>query len=242
MSTDQEIFDGAEPVEEPTEVVEEVTEEPKGEEPEAEVVAEEETPAEESPSSEESNVPITALHGERDRRKAAELRNKELEEQLNSQPKPDPTSVFEDEAKFRAEITSDFEQRLLTTRLEMSERYSRNTHGDEAVDSALDWFVPAAKESPLLQQKFNDAGNDVGEVVRLYNAHIEAEKLQDVDAYKAELKAEAKAEALKEIEAEQAKKSTLLDSIPDSLVSDPSAGNLNSKAFKSPTDEELFDQ
>lgn len=246
MQTDKEIFDGEEPeVETKVEPEVETEEKPTGEEqaaaPEKEAAkAEDESPDESSPDSEKSTVPITALHGERDRRKAAEDRARELEEQLKSK-KTDPTSVFEDENKFRDEIMSEIRNERLRDRLELSEKFARKFHGNEVVDEAMDWFIPAAKESPLLQQKFNEAGNDVDKVVELYKAHLEAEKLEDIDAVKAKLKEEAKAEVLKELEAKNSEKSKLRDSIPESLAGDASAGGLSSQQFHQPSDEELFD-
>ncbi len=242
MSTDAELFDGEEVSEEVTETTE-VTEAPTGEKDtteEVEAKTEESEPEESSPDPESSVIPITALHGERDRRKAAEARAKELEAKLSESEKPDPTSVFEDENKFRQEILTKVEQDRLADRLEMSEKYARLHHGDETVDKALDWFVPAAKESPLLQQKFNEAGNDIGKVVELFQGHEKIAKLDDPNAFE-ELKAKAKAEALAEIEAEKAKKANLANSIPESLTDESSTGNLSSKTVKRLSDEELFD-
>ena len=251
MSTDAVIFDGAEPEPADAEKAEqEQVEAPKGEktevEPEKEATKEEAKEAdsqESSPDPESSVIPITALHGERDRRKAAEARAKELEEQLSSKDEAEPTSVFTDETKFRDEILSKVEQDRLADRLEMSEKFARRFHGDEVVDKAMDWFIPAAQENPTLQKKFNDAGNDVDKVVELFKANEAVSKLDDPEALERELakaREEGKAEALKELQAAQAKKSELTNSIPESLVDDSSSGSLGSKTVKAPTDEELF--
>ena len=247
MISDEELFDGAEPPKQEETAKEEPTkakEEPTGEKQEADesVEAKAETPEPEEPSpGSDDHVPLKALHGERDRRKAAENRAKELEEQIASQTKPDPTSVFEDEQKFRDEFKNEIRAELVQERLVLSEKFARKLHGDETVDAAIDWFAVAAKDSPLLAEKFRESGNDVDTIVSLHNSHQEAKKLEDIDAYKAELKAEAKAEALKELKAEQDAKAKLRNSIPDSLTDDPSSGGIRSDAFTEPTDEELFD-
>ena len=248
MNSDEEIFDGAEPEEVKTEVeteTEDTTgakEDEAAPEQEAESTTESEDSQEEvsSPDTEEQTVTIKARHGERDRRKAAELRARELEEQLSQNQQKDPTSVFEDENTFRSEISDEIRNQVVQNNLELTERFARKIHGDEAVDSAIDWFKSAAESSPLLLEKFHKSGNDVDEVVNLHKAHLEAEKMTDIDAYKEQLKAEAKAEALKEIEAEQAKKDSLRDSIPDSLVEDASVGSRKQNSFEEPSDEELF--
>ncbi len=241
--TDEEIFgDG------PTETIEvveaqpepepEVKEELTGEKEEVVEAEATEQPQEESPSPEESQVPITALHGERDRRKVAEARAKELEAQLET--KKDPTSVFEDENAFRQEMSADFNQKLTNTVLSLTENFARRTHGDEVVDQAIDWFKDAARETPLLQQRFNEAGNDVETVVSLYKSHKSAEELQDVDAYKAKLRAEVEAEVKAELEGKAASKSKLRDSIPESLVGEPSAGAPKAEVALDTSDEAVF--
>lgn len=247
MNSDEEIFDGAEPVveEKEPEPTEETTGEKEDEvkaDAETESTAESEDSQEEvsSPDTEEQTVTIKALHGERDRRKAAELRAKELEEQLSQNQKKDPTSVFEDENTFRSEISEEIRSQVVQSNLALTERFARRIHGDEAVDNAISWFKEAADSSPTLLKKFHDSGNDVDEVVNLYNKHLEAEKMNDIDAYKAQLKAEALAEAKKELEAEQAKKDELRDSIPESLTEDASIGSRKAKPFEEPSDEELF--
>ena len=103
MKTAEELYDGKETTEEGI-----VVEEPKGEEEtkqeetkeESEKESKEETKSEEetkdeSPSSvEETKVPISAMHGERDRRQAAEKENAELRAKIDESNKADPTSVF----------------------------------------------------------------------------------------------------------------------------------------------------
>lgn len=245
--TAESLYDGAEIQEElPIETEETEVKAEESEEQEVKAEAAPETGEKEEESSSEdqqeaspapegdTKVPMSVVHGERDRRKAAESRAKELEEKLAATESKETTSVFEDEAKFRQELEAGFDAKIQQTMLAMSERFSRRHHGDEKVDSAIDWFKEAAPESPVLVQKFNESGNDVDKVVQLYESHLEAQKLEDVDAYKEQLKAEAKAEALAELKAEQAEKSKLRKSIPDSLVDDSSAGGLSSKDWGGP--------
>lgn len=196
MKTVEEVFDGEES-EETSET------EPTGEveteaEPEAEVEAKEE-PEEEtkdaSPASEdETKVPLSAMHGERDRRKAAERERDDLKSQLDDSKKADPTSVFEDESKFRDEIHTDLNQTLTNHTLNQSEFFAAREIGRDKLDQKIEIFKTLVENNPEIRQRFASAVSPYHELIDIVDQHDEMEKMKDLDGYKATLKAEARAE------------------------------------------------
>ena len=245
IATEAELYDGTGTTEEIV-VVDETKgeEETKDEEPEKETKSEEET-KDESPSSveetKETTVPISAMHGERDRRQAAEKENVALKEKLEESNKTEPTSVFEDESKFRTELATDFNQQLTNQNLNQSEFFTAREIGRDVLDQKIETFRKLAEDNPELRQRFAIAVSPYHELVDIVNQHDELEKMKDVDGYKAKLKSEARAEVKKELEKEIEDKANLRESIPDSLVGDASAGGISSKgSFEKPTAEELY--
>lgn len=247
MSTIDEILDGVEETGEQVETTtEEVTAEadaPKEEaaETETETIEVEEKPETEASPAPESIVPVSALHGERDRRKAAEAKLKELEAQIADKDKPAPTSVFDDEGKFRQELESAVDAKLRNTVLGLTEVFARRIHGDETVDKAIDWFSETAASSPVLLQEFQQS-QDVDVVVGLYKKHLEAEELKDVPGQKAKLEAQVREEIEAKIRKEYEDKAALQNSVPTSLVGESSAGGLTSQDsdWTPPAAEDLY--
>lgn len=240
----EELYDGAETTEE---IV--VVEEPKGDEPKEDPKDDpKEDPKDDSdgnggspPPVDETKVPISAMHGERDRRQAAEKENADLRAQIEESKKADPTSVFEDESKFRNEISADLSQQLTNQSLNQSEFFVARELGRDVLDQKISVFKDLAKDNPELVQRFSNSVSPYHELVDIVNQHDELNKMKDLDGYKAKLRAEAKAEVKAEIEKEQEAKDKLRDAIPDSLVGDASAGGISSKgSYEPPTAEELY--
>lgn len=247
IATEAELYDGKGTTEE---IV--VVDETKGEEEtkdeateETQDAKKEEETKDESPSSveetKETTVPISAMHGERDRRQAAEKENVALKEKLEESNKTEPTSVFEDESKFRNELATDFNQQLTNHSLNQSEFFAARELGRDVLDQKIEAFKKLAEDNPELRQRFAIAVSPYHELVDIVNQHDELDKMKDLDGYKAKLKAEAKVEVKKELEKEIEEKEKLRKSIPDSLVGDDSAGGISSKGtFEKPTAEELY--
>ena len=182
-----------------------------------------------SPASEiETKVPISAMHGERDRRQAAEKERDELKAQLDESNKVEPTSVFVDEEKFRQEIASELNQKLTNASLNQSEFFAGREFGKDVLEQKIEKFKTLIETNPDLKQRFVNAISPYHELVDIVDKHDELAKMDDLDAYKAKLKAEAKAEVKAELEKEAKDKTELRDSVPDSLVGDASVGGLES--------------
>ncbi len=246
MKTAEELYDGAETTEE---IV--VVDDTKGE-PEVEATEDktEETKTEvkdEPPaSSEETQVPLSALTGERDRRQASEAETADLRAQLSESKKVEPTSVFEDEQKQRTEIIEEMKAEFATDAnnrsFNQSQFYVGREIGKDVLDQKIEVFKTMVKNNPELHQRMAAAPSPFHELVDIVEQHDELAKMKDLPGYKAQLKAEARAEVKSEFEQEAKDKADLRATIPDSLTGDDSAGGIASKgSFTPPTAKELYD-
>ena len=183
------------------------------------------------------------MHGERDRRKAAERERDEFKAKLDDSKKADPTSVFEDEGKFRDELHTDLNQALTNQSLNQSEFFAAREIGRDKLDQKIDIFKTLAENNPEIRQRFATAVSPYHELIDIVDQHDELDKMKDMDSYKAKLKAEVKAEVKAEIEADGKAKTELRDSIPDSLVDETGKGGLDSKptSFTPKKTEDIFD-
>lgn len=232
----EDIFNGKEPEIEVVDTTDK-TEEPTGEveaKDESKDESKEETKEEVSSPDpkDETKVPLSAMHGERDRRKTAEKERDELKAQLEE--KTPLTSVFEDENKFRQEVQDDFNQSLTNQALNQSEFFVADKIGREVLDKKIEAFKTLVETNPEIRQRFANAVSPYHELVSIVDQHDELAKMEDLPAYKATLKAEAKAEVKAELVAEGKAKDDLRESIPDSLTGDTSAGGLTSKDWGGP--------
>lgn len=249
MKDVEEIFDGeTTEVEEPTGEVNSADAKPDTTDVVNDKKASEDTQTEDtkaaSPAAEdETKVPLSAMHGERDRRKAAERERDEFKAQLTESNKAEPTSVFTDEAAFRTEIQNDFNQSLTNQSLNQSEFFVADKIGRDVLDQKIEVFKTLVENNPEIRQRFANAVSPYHELVKIVDQHNEMDKMKDLDGYKAKLKAEAKAEVKAELEADGKAKTELRDSIPDSLVDETGKGGLDSKptSFTPKTAAEVFD-
>jgi len=168
------VFSKAEP-----EIVEpEVTGEEAPEE--TATAVEPETPKEEStPDSEDTPtmVPLKAVKDERRKRQEAEARLAALEE---AKEKPEPTSVFENEADFRQEIVSDVTNQLTNQALNQSQFYAEREFGEVAVAEKIEVFKELAQANPALAQQFSQAISPYHELVKIVNQHEELKRMENI--------------------------------------------------------------
>lgn len=151
--------DGTEVVEaEAPEVQEEVVEET----PEPETVEE---PEEEE--REPRQVPINALLDERDKRKALEARIAEFEAKQQQQPEvqeaPDP---YDDPQGFASYQRQQMDAARVEMRFEVSDRFARQQHGEETVQSAVDWAAGKAQAEPAFAAQYMREQDPIGWIVQ----------------------------------------------------------------------------
>lgn len=195
----------------------EETPEPKGEEDLGEPP---------SPKIEDSMVPLKALTEERRKRQ-------ELEAQLNTKQPNKAPDVLEDQEGYTQHISSQISQQLLNERLNTSEFMARKEFAD--LDAKVQKFQEMVSENPALSQQVFGAVSPYHEIVDVVNKAEQFEQMQDVDSYKAKLRAEVEAEIKAEYEAKAKEKTDLRESIPPSLTNVGSKGGMKGADWAGPT-------
>lgn len=94
---------------------------------------------------EPGHVPLSAVLDEREKRQALERELAELRRQHAQAPAPQ-VDPYEDPV-------AHVEQRVLNTKLDMSEEMARSKHGDDLVNQARDWAMAKMGQSPAFQQE-----------------------------------------------------------------------------------------
>ena len=133
----------------------------------------------------------------------ARLRQQRREPVAPAPQAPKPPSVFEDEEGFANHLTSTFEERLFSAKLEMSEDTAREKfsdlkevmgtvgEGDETLH--VNW-IEAVKENPALSQQFRRAANPVVFAYQELKRLNAMKEIGDPAAYKEKLRQELMAE------------------------------------------------
>lgn len=135
---------------------------------EPEPVAENVEPKPETP--EQRQVPFGAMLDERDRRKAAEQERDELrrwkQEQEAARQSAKVPDAFDDPQGFADYQRQQMEQVQVGLRFEMSDRFARQQHGAEAVQSATDWATQRAQEDQGFAIQMMQQADPVGWIVQ----------------------------------------------------------------------------
>jgi len=183
-----------ESVEEPETTAEEVTEEPE-KEPELEATA---APKE----VENESWTKAAVLDERRKRQALEA---ELEQykQPNQEPEKAP-DVFEDQDNYTKFLSNQVNQQVSQVRIEMSQEMMR-MHDSEYDQKEVE-FVEMAKDNPQLAQQLYKHNMPAKFVVDTVNKARELKKLDNIDDYKAQLRAEVEAEIREKLNTELTEK------------------------------------
>ena len=200
-----------------------------------EEVKEEEAPAAPEAKPEEENWTKTAVLDERRKRQALQA---ELD-QLKSQKPAEVPDIFTDQNAYTDYINQSVSDQVFKARVEMSQEFMRMQ--DSNYDDKETQFYEMATQNPLLVEQVKAHPMPARFVVDTVNKANELRKLENIDEYKAKLRAEMEADIRKELGAEmesKAKQSEQLSSITPSL-----ANARSSNASDKPIDqslEELF--
>ena len=218
-------------------------------EPAAAVVDETETPekveneveeptASETDKNDDENVEarglLAALKDERQKRQALAAKVAELE----AGTAPEPTSVFEDEGKFRDEIRQEIAGAKITTRLELSHNLAVKQHGEDAVNEAFNKFTDLRALYPQVDKDFADSVDPFAFAMDFVEKQAIYDAIKD-GTYNQTAADLVKQEAAKLAEEEKAKESVDAD-VPDSLVAEPSKGSISSSTWNGPTSLDSF--
>lgn len=120
---------------------------------------------------------------DRIRLKQLEDENKALREK--SQPEfeiPDPKTDHEGYQEYTRQLG---EIRIINERLNMSEVFARDKHGDERVNTVQNWFIERAQADPPLFQRIMQARNPYGEAIKEYDKEQLLQSLSDPEERKA---------------------------------------------------------
>ncbi len=196
---------------------------------EAETPSEESIKKEESPPDSETQIPLSAYTEQRSKRQAVEKERDDLRAELDKSTQTPPTSVFEDESKFRSEISAQIDQGMSNVILNQSEFFARREFGSEHLDKQIEIFKELVKDNEPLRLRFINATSPYHELDDIVKQHDELKQMEDMDGYRAKIRAEERVKAEKDIQDEATGKKALRDSVPDSLVDEPSKGGLDSK-------------
>ncbi len=154
-----------------------------------------EKPEEESKQGEEpKDWSYHAYKDEKAKRQALEKRLEELESK-SAQPedKTERPSVFEDQNAFADSLKQEFKQELAQHKLQVARELMLETYNDYEANEKL-FVETVAKENPILAEQARKAANPAKFVYQQAKKYKQYQEMQDVDAYKAKLKAEVLAE------------------------------------------------
>jgi len=194
---------------EPTETVEEVTPEPEAVEAQGE---EEATPPVAKPEeSTEHHAPIAALVDERQKRQAAETRVRELEA-ASQQPAPNP---IDDPEGALDHLRGEFSQGMWAIKSGLSRDMMSSAHPDYAEKESA--FIEMAQANPGLVAEMHASENPARFAYDTAKNAQEYQAMQNVDEYRAKLKAELRAELAEEGQAGADKASRTASEIQDAL-------------------------
>ena len=175
---------------------------------------------------EPATVPAAVMHGERERRQAIQEEFKAYKE-AHPEQEVVRTSVFEDEDAAFNYVENKLSAGMTETLLGEGKGEAVAQYDQETVDTAEQWFVTEAQKSPTLANQLNGVPmlRQHRKVVELYKAdQVRIEMAEDPAALEARLEAQGVEKYLAAQKASTDKKQALDNSIPKSLVGQPSEG------------------
>lgn len=156
---------------------------PKESQPEA-PVAEVEAPAETTPApvaveapkpvEPAPSVPLATFLEVQNRLKEAERSKRQEPQQYTPPPAP---SFYDDPDAYAAHLEQTVQDRLLGSRIEMSQRFALQQYGQEALTAARDWGAEQAQADPSFSPRFGAQPDPVGWLV---SQHKQAELISRV--------------------------------------------------------------
>lgn len=182
------IFDGKplapEPQPQPAEVLPPNPEPPLEAEPEPAPAEQPEPAPTPKPDDRGHMVPLATVLDTRDKLKAAERRIAEFEAQQRPNPAEEAPDPFDDPDGFRAYEASQRESAVIGIRFELSETMARDKHGDDTVQTAMDWGAQRAQTDEAFRIDFLKQRHPIDWVVRQQKRDgLMSEVGDDPDAY-----------------------------------------------------------
>ena len=242
--------DGPEPSAEPAEIVAadeagDNQSEPAEAAPEQDATGDKPQEASPAPGDtpEVAQVPISALHGERDRRQQAERELEAYRQQIARQPAPDPYADPDGYEHHQAQLaqqqqSQQFNQQLEAIRLEdrinITEVIARKTHED--YEQVKDLFVEVAQQNPALAAGLRNSPDPAGFAYE-QGLKIKAQREigDDPAAYKERVRQEVLADIRNGADVDAKAAAEKRASIPNSLVDVRSVTDRSGPEWTGPT-------
>jgi len=177
---------------------------------------------------------------EREKRQAAQRELEELRKKYETKDEP-TTSVFDDEGKFRNELLGKFEQTLLNEKLNMSQALAEREYGADVMAEKIEVFRELAATNQEFRNRFASAALPFHELVKIVDQHNEAKQMENIEEYRAKIRAEERAALLKEIELEKEGKDKKRNSLTPSLASKRSSGGVTDSTSEISLDDVMQD-
>ena len=244
MENDDDFLDGIEELSEPEPIKVEVVE-PPVEKPVEQPVVETPEPLEltelapEQTKPTEGFVPLGAVLDERDKRKAAEARIAQLEQQAAQRQPVQRPDAYDDPdgalAYERAEVSAALQNMTLNT----SERFARKEHGVETVDLAKAWVLQRFAADPLYQTQILNDPDPYERVVADWRKDQLFAQVSDPKEFE-QFQAWRQAQNTLQQGGQPPPTNQTASIPPRSLASAPSAGTMLTDPIQS--DEEMFDE
>ncbi|SLK03821.1 hypothetical protein [Novosphingobium mathurense] len=174
---------------------------------------------------EQPMVPLAALHEVRDELKAFKAEAERYRQQQQPQQEATPPDMFEDPEGWQAYQQQQFQGQLYSQRLEMSRRFAVQQHGEEVVNTAVEWARSKCDADPYFNQMVANSPDPVGFAYQQYQrdqiaSNVDASEYEQFRAWK-----QAQAQV-----AAQTPSPAPAPKPPKSIVSDPSAGGVQHTA------------
>jgi hypothetical protein len=213
--------------------------EPEAEEPEA---APEDTPRDEKgkfAKKEKADEPdpkawqYAAYQDEKQKRQQYEREAEQLRaqmQQLQTQQQQKRIDPIDDPEGFERSLEQRIEQRLLSERIQFSERLARNQHGDEAWQQTNEWLH---SQPATIRHQFAQSPDPCGEAVKAFKRHQVMQEIGDDPAsYRERLEAEIRERLIAE---QQPAAPQVSQPKPSNFASARSAGKRTGPAWAGPT-------
>ncbi len=184
----------------------------------------------------EGFVPLGAVLDERDKRKAAEARLAQLEQQAAQRQPVQTPDPYEDPEGFAAYQQAQVGSAIQNITLNTSERFARKEHGAETVESAKAWALQRFASDPLYQTQVLNDGDPYERVVSDWRKEQMLSEVSDPKEFE---QFKAWKQAQNALAGGQPPPPNAAPTIPSpSLASAPSAGNILTEVAA--TEEDIF--
>lgn len=208
---------------------------------EVEAKQEEAPAASEEPEAEESWTKAAVLD-ERRKRQERDVEIEKLQSQLRDLQAPkekvETPDIFENQEAYTQHLTGMMQQAMLNERVSMSQEFMRMQDPD--YDLKESQFIDMAKENPILSEQLKSHAMPAKFVVDTVNKANQLRDMENIDEYKAKIRAEIEAEMRAELAGEAKSKADLDNKVTSIKPSLANARSSNASDIVEQSLEDMF--